>query len=183
MLCDWKGILIHAVKWLEIELSVAETFFEWNVYLADTTGKYLNFQKLVNFVGTAQCNWLGGNLKFHLVTPKIQNFFFYNFMTRLVNFRFLNLCFSASSHFLKVELPEYLEHEPESSQTKQAISIADQSSESLTKYKQLEDENEIDIIYQDSESDQRDASEMGKHVMRFRRGGVGVHFNIYANVW
>ncbi|KAG4068313.1 hypothetical protein HA402_007833 [Bradysia odoriphaga] len=66
----------------------------------------------------------------------------------------------APSHFLKVELPEYLEHEAESSQTKQAVSIADQSSESLTKYKQLEDDNEIDIIYQDSESEQRDASEM-----------------------
>lgn len=76
------------------------------------------------------------------------------------------VCFSASSHFLKVELPEYLEHEPETSQTKQAISIADQSSESLAKYKQLEDDNEIDIIYQDSESEQRDASEMGK-MMRF----------------
>lgn len=77
----------------------------------------------------------------------------------------------ASSHFLKVELPDYIDidHEPESNQAKQTISITDQSSEqdkSLAKYKQLEDDNEIDIIYQDSESEQRDTSEIGKTMIR-----------------
>lgn len=79
---------------------------------------------------------------------------------------------SASSHFLKVELPDYIDidHEPEPTQRKQTISITDQSSEqdkSLTKYKQIEDDNEIDIIYQDSESEQRDTSEIGENVLVF----------------
>ncbi|KAJ6639262.1 Broad-complex core protein isoform 6, partial [Pseudolycoriella hygida] len=70
-----------------------------------------------------------------------------------------------AAHFLKVELPDYIDidHEPETNQTKQTITIAEQSSEqdkSLTKYKQIEDDNDIDIIYQDSESDQRDTSEI-----------------------
>lgn len=75
--------------------------------------------------------------------------------------------FTASSHFLKVELPDYIDidHEPETNQAKQTISLTDQSSEqdkSLNKYKQIEDDNEIDIIYQDSESEQRDSSEIGE---------------------
>lgn len=66
---------------------------------------------------------------------------------------------------MKVELPDYIDidHEPEPNQTKQTI-LTDQSSEqdnSLTKYKQIDDE---DIIYQDSESEQRDTSEMGKRI-------------------
>lgn len=81
--------------------------------------------------------------------------------------------FSASSHYLKVELPDYIDidHEPDANQTKQAISMTDQSSEqdkSLTKYKQIEDDNEIDIIYQDSESEQRDNSEIGEQ-LKWRR--------------
>lgn len=85
-----------------------------------------------------------------------------------------NVLFSASSHFLKVELPDYIDidHEPESIQTKQNISMTDQSSEqdkSLTKYKQIEDDNEIDIIYQDSESEQRDTSEIGELIQNWDR--------------
>lgn len=51
--------------------------------------------------------------------------------------------------------------------------MTDQSSEqdkSLTKYKQIEDDNEIDIIYQDSESEQRDTSEIGELIQNWERG-------------
>lgn len=73
---------------------------------------------------------------------------------------------------MKVELPDYIDidHEPEPNQTKQTISMTDQSSEqdkSLTKYKQIDDDND-DIIYQDSESEQRDTSEMGEMDLKIK---------------
>lgn len=89
------------------------------------------------------------------------------FKIEIFKFKIYLFFLSDASHFLKVELPDYIDidHEPEPNPTKQTISMTDPSSEqekTLTKYKQMEDDNEIELIYQDSESDQRDHSEIGE---------------------